>query len=165
MFSEIGIPRLELPDLSLSAPLSIAGPRVSQVRLGDSVKTIGRVVLRGKFQSKGFVMNEALLARRPYGVIVQMRGIAIPPFDPRHLRRHQRGTVFEVCRTVPSPKLERPKMAASGGDVLPAIVAGCRVTCGGVSERAIEHAFDQKHLVGEQTSSATGIREHVFRSN
>src|SRR5262245_26738962 len=124
MFSEIWIPNLELPNFSLSAPLSIAGPRVSQVRFRDPVEAVGRVVLGGKFQSKGFVMNEALLASRPYGALVQMRGIAIPSFDPRQLRRHQRGTVFEICRTVPSPELELPKMACGGSGVLPPLGAG-----------------------------------------
>ena len=121
---EIGILRLELPDLSIGAPLPVAGPRVSQVGLRDPVEATCRVELRGELQGKGFVMDEAVLARRADGLLVKPRGVAVPPFNPRHLRGHQRGTVLEVLRTVPSPELELLKMAGRGVDVLPPLVAG-----------------------------------------
>src|SRR5262247_333585 len=103
---EIGIPRLELPDFSLSAPLPVPRPSVPHVRFRDPVEAIGSVELRGQFQGKGFVVDEAVLARRTNRVLVQLRGVALPAFDPRQFGGDQRGTVLEICRTMPGPELE-----------------------------------------------------------
>ena len=121
--AEIRILRLELPHFSLSTPLSIAGPRVSQVSLRDPVEATCCVELGGEFQGKGFVMDEAVLACRTDGLLVKLRGVAVPCFNPCQLRGHQRGTVLEILRTVPSPELEHLKMAGRDVDVLPPVIA------------------------------------------
>src|SRR5262245_65492645 len=97
---EIGLPRLELPDFPLSAPLPVPRPSVPHVRFRDPVEAIGCVELRGPFQGEGLVVDEAVLARRTDRVLVQLRGVALPAFDPRPVGGDQRGTLPEICRTL-----------------------------------------------------------------
>src|SRR5262249_10793011 len=112
--------------------------------------TLSRVEPGGEFQGKGFVVHEAVLARHTDGALVQLCGVAIPPFDPRQLGGDERGAVGEVLRTMPSPELELPKMAGHAVHMLLFVMAGGRVTGGGVCEGPIERAFNPKSLGGPQ---------------
>src|SRR5262245_15091311 len=67
---EIGILRLELPDLSIRAPLPVAGPRVAQVSLGDSLEATCPVEPRGELQGESLVVDEPVLMRRTDGAFV-----------------------------------------------------------------------------------------------
>src|SRR5262245_21047282 len=160
------MPRFELPDLAIRAPLPVSGPRVSQIRLRNPVEAVGRIEPRGEFQGKGFVMDEAVLARRTDRVLVQLRGVTLPAFDPRPFSGDQGGTVLEICRTMLGPELELAKMASHAVHaLLPLVAGGGVITRSGVSEAAVELAFHPIGLGGTQLVPPQRLGEQGFRSN
>src|SRR5262245_44283604 len=101
---------LELPDLSVGAPLEIDVARVPQVVLRNPVEAAAPVKARGKLQRQGLVVEEAIVTSRANGLLVELHGVGIPCLDARNLGGHQKRAVLEVLGGMQCPALELPMM-------------------------------------------------------
>ena len=89
---------LELPYLTERPPAQIALPRIAQIRLRDPFHAACGVESRGRLMGDSFVLNEAVLACRSDGLLIQTHGFGAPTLDARELCRRQSVLVGEGRR-------------------------------------------------------------------
>src|SRR5262245_38837102 len=151
---EIGILRLELPDLAVGAPLSVAGPRVPQVSRRNPVETARRVESRGELRGERLDVHETVRTRRSDGLFVQTHRIEFSALDSRDPRGHQGGAVLEVLGALSGTGIEPPTMCRQCFQMRLTFDPRLRITGGRAGERTVELEFstvDQKWCCPEQT--------------
>src|SRR5712671_5877023 len=101
--AEMRMKLFELPHLSGRAPAKIAAPRLPQTGVGDRIEAARREEPRGQLMGQALVLDEAVLASRLNGLLVQTHGVGVPPFEARDLGQHQRVLVGESRWIVVGP--------------------------------------------------------------
>src|SRR5258705_4531403 len=97
--SQLRVKFIKLLYLAERAPAAIAVPRVTQVRIADRRETACQIIARRQLVGKRFILDEAMLASRLNGVLIQMHRIGVSPFDAGDLGRHDSVLVGESRRT------------------------------------------------------------------
>src|SRR5262245_46781581 len=84
-----------------SAPQTeIAIPSFPQVRVRDRIEATCQVKARGELVIERLIVNKAVCVGRADGLLVEMLSIELAAFYSCDLSAYQRGTVFEVLRTI-----------------------------------------------------------------
>ena len=137
-------------------------PGFAQVEIRERLEATRRIEPRGQLIRQSFVLDEALLARRPDGLLVETFGLQFPAFQARNLRADQRGSVCEVLRTVLRPEREALVMFGQRPGMLPSLVRSCRIRRGRSRERCVEVVvglFKQTARGREKRSRLRGRRD------
>src|SRR5262245_66555799 len=87
---------LELPDLPISTPLSVAITSALQTGPGNPIKPAVRVEVRGDLVGDGFVVDEPVVAGRSDGLLIKPDRVRIAAFDSRYFSIDQQCSVFGV---------------------------------------------------------------------
>src|SRR5262249_22585256 len=138
LVGEIRMLRLELPDLAIGAPPSVAGSRISQVSLCDPLEATSRVELRGELQCKSFMVDELVDKAGADGLVIEALRIQLAPFDTRDLRTHQGGAVVQIRRAIHRPFLKLPVVNRQRIEVLLSFVVRCGVPGGRMGHPSVE---------------------------
>src|SRR5262245_65896869 len=125
---EIGILRLELPDLALSAPLPEGVPSVSQVGPRDPIEPASPVEVRGDLEGERLVVDEAVVARRTNGLLVELHRIGVTSLDARDLGGYQGSAVAEILGTCPGTRIEPLAMCGECCEMRLAFAGGLGIT-------------------------------------
>ena len=129
---------IELSHLPVGLPAQVAAPGVAQIELLDLLKAAHRIEARRQFISQGFVLNEALVTRRPDGLLVEPFGIQLPAFEAGDLGPHEGGAVLEGFGAVRRPGRKPLMMRRRRFEMQAPLVAGGRVAECGATERLEE---------------------------
>ena len=132
------VPLVQLPYLAISAPSRVTVSGTLQIKMRDVVEAPRRVESRGQLVRQSFVLDEALLARRPNGLLIQTFGLQFPALQASHLRAYQRGSVCEILRTVLRPQRKALVMLGQRSGMLPSLIRSCRIRRGRSRERCVE---------------------------
>src|SRR5277367_7100568 len=97
---------VHLTDLSVRPPPEIAGSRVPQISVRNRFEAERRIEISRKLVGESLVLNEAVVASRSSGPLVQTHGVGLAPFEARNLGAHQRRPICEVLGTVSRPRLK-----------------------------------------------------------
>src|SRR6202048_3365291 len=87
--AEMRIKLFELPHLAERAPAKIAAPRLPQTGVGDRIEAARREEPRGYLMGQALVLDEAVLASRLNGLLVQTHGVGVSSFKAGDLGHHQ----------------------------------------------------------------------------
>ena len=128
----------ELPHFAVGSPSLVAVPSSSKVEIRECVEATRRMEARGQLVRQSFILDEALLARCPNGLLIQTFGLEFPAVQASNLRAYQRGSVCEVLRTVLRPEREALVMFGQRPAMLPSLVRSCRIRRGRSRERCVE---------------------------
>src|SRR5262245_13310112 len=109
---------LELPDLAISPPLSVAITSALQTCLGNPIEPAVRIEVRGDLVGNGFVVDKPVVVGRTDGLLIKPHRVRIAPFDARDLPRDQQCSVVEILGAVPGPHLELLMMRTDRFEVL-----------------------------------------------
>src|SRR6185369_15369553 len=93
--AELRIALFELPNLALGPPARKAAMRLLEVGAAARRMAPGEMEFPGKLMGEPLVLDEALVAGRLNGLLVEAHGLAVMPFEPRDLGRYQRVLVAE----------------------------------------------------------------------
>src|SRR5271163_3848108 len=107
---------VHLTHFSVRPPSEIAGSRVPQISVRNCFESELRIETSRKLVGESFVLNEAVVASRSSGPLVQTHGVGLAPFEARNLGAHQRRPICEVLGTVSRPRL---KLQVVGGKRIP----------------------------------------------
>ena len=107
---ELRVESLELLHLAVCSPAHIAGPRLAEVELGELLVSSRAVEFRRQLVGEGLVLDEAVIARRADGLLVEALGVELPAFDACDLSADEGGAVLRS-----SPGNCRPTPAAGDG--------------------------------------------------
>jgi hypothetical protein len=102
-------------------------PSVAQIGVPNLLETACQVEARGELVSKRLVVDKTIRMRRANRLLVEMLSSQFAAFYSRDFCAYQRGTVFEVFRTILCPDLESLVVLNKGIQVLPAILGSSRV--------------------------------------
>src|SRR5580698_142274 len=116
------VARVELIDLSVSAPLLVTGSGISQISIGDSCQTARPVKIRREFVGDALIVDKPVRACRSDGLFIEVFGFERPAFNARDLCMDQRSTVFEICRAMLGPYFELPGVICKGIEMAPFFV-------------------------------------------
>src|SRR5882757_4690088 len=72
---QLGISQVHLTDLAVGAPTKVAGPGILQIRITKSLKPSRDVESCGHLLRQAFVLDEAILARRLNGLLIQVHRV------------------------------------------------------------------------------------------
>src|SRR5258707_3494855 len=86
--AEMQMKLFELPHLSGRAPAKIAAPRLPQTGVGDRIEAARREEPRGQLMGQALVLDEAVLASRLNGLLVQTHGVGVSSLKAGDLGRH-----------------------------------------------------------------------------
>ena len=92
---QVRVAFVELLHLAERAPAVVAVPRVAQIGVGNRLEAARQVEPRGHLMGQRLVLDEAVLASRLNGLLVQLHRIDVASFDAGDLGRHQRVLVGE----------------------------------------------------------------------
>ncbi len=81
-------------------------PSVAQIGVPDLLETACQVEARGELVSERLVVDKTIRVCRADRLLVEMLSSQLVAFYSRDLCAYQRGTVFEVFRTIFCPDLE-----------------------------------------------------------
>ncbi len=127
-----------MPDLSVGAPMAVAGPGIAQVGPRDFLQPARRVKLRREFVGDRLIVNEAVRVGRADRRFVEVFRIEHPALNPRDLRAHQGGSVFKIGGAMLGPYLEL-LIVFDQGIQMPLLLFGrSRIPRGRVSQGSIE---------------------------
>ena len=85
----------------------------------DRIEATCQVKARGKLVSERLIVNKAVFVGRADGLLVEMLSIELAAFYSCDLSAYQRGTVFEVLRTILRPERKLLLMFSQGLQMLP----------------------------------------------
>ena len=112
---EVWVHLVELPHFSISSPTQIAVAGILQMGMGIGLEATRRVEARGHFVGERLVVDQAVVAGRADGLLVETLGLELPPVKAGDLRADQRGAAHKVFWAVFGPRLE---LAMVGGQAL-----------------------------------------------
>src|SRR5246127_4696013 len=112
---EVWVHLVELPHFSIGSPEQIAAARVLEVGMGIGLEATGSVEARGHFVGERLVVDQAVVAGRSDGLVIETLSIELPPVKAGDLGADQRGATRKVFRAVFGPLLE---LAVVGGQAL-----------------------------------------------
>src|SRR5712671_162467 len=153
---------VELSHFGVGSPSLVAVPSFSEVEIRECFEAPRRMEPRGQLIRQSFVLEEALLARGPNGLLIQAFGLQFPAFQASNLRANQRGPVCEIFRTVLRPEREALVMLGQRPGMFPSLVRSCRIRRGRSRERCIEVVvglFKQTARCLEKRSRLRGRRD------
>ena len=139
---------VELLHLAERAPAVVAVPRVAEIRVGNRLEAARQVEPRGHLMGQRFVLDEAVLASRLNGLLVQTHRVDVAAFDAGDLSQHQHVLVGERRRIVFGPlaqlfPVRRQEVAPPGLLVGRRVLIECRH-----SQRRIVEVVEQLDLGG-----------------
>src|SRR5580698_2861470 len=140
------VARVELIDLSVSAPLLVAGSGISQISIGDSCQTARPVKIRREFVGYALIVDKTVRPCRSDGIFIEVFGFERPAFSARDFGMDQRGTVFEICWAMLCPHFELPGVICQGVEMALFFVGRCRIQVCGVSEGSIKAKISRFQL-------------------
>ncbi len=103
---QIGVEPVEPLHLAIGAPARVAGTRLAQVQIRDRVKAAAAVKRGRELIGQALDVDEAALAGRPDGLLVEALGVELPAGDARRLGGDQGVTTKRVLGAVVGPELE-----------------------------------------------------------
>src|SRR5271166_760168 len=112
---EVWVHLVELPHFSIGSPAQIAVAGVLQMGMGIGLEATRRVEAPDHFVAERLVVDQAVVAGRADGLLVETLGLELPPVKAGDLRADQRGAAHKVFRAVFGPLLE---LAVVGGHAL-----------------------------------------------
>ena len=122
-----GIALIELPDLAFRAPARKAAARLPEMGAAAGRIAAGEMEARRKLMGDPLVLDEALVAGRLNGLLVEAHGLAVMPFEAGDLGRHQRvlvrrrsaGNLWPIPAAVrhAPPDRSRHALCSPGGTV------------------------------------------------
>jgi hypothetical protein len=167
---EVRVALIELLHLGVRAPAEVAGAGPLQVGVGGNGEAARAIEGRGELAGEGLVLDEALLARRRDGLLVEPDRLRLMPLQPRDLGADQSVLVEEVLGAALRPHAEPPLAGEQ------AVRELLRSFCldGGERERAIEDAVDDQRAgldlprllgarLGRRHDRLVGTAEHEQR--
>jgi hypothetical protein len=86
----------ELPHFAVGSPSLVAVPSFAEVEILECFEATRCIEPRGQLVRQSFVLDEALLARRPNGLLIQTAGLNFPAVQAGNLGADQRDSVCEV---------------------------------------------------------------------
>ena len=128
----------QLPDLASVSPTEVAVPSFPQVRVRDHIETACRVEARSQLVSERLNVNKAVCVGRADGLLVEMLSIELAAFYSCDLSAYQRGTVFEVLRTILRECFELSVVGDQSLEMLPVLVGERGIAAGRAGKPTIE---------------------------
>ncbi len=114
-------------------------PGVAQIGLGESARSRApRRSAAAQLVGERLVVDEAVVAGRADGLLVEALGVELAAFDARDLGADQRGAVREVLRAVLGPHLELAVVGGQGLEVLGSLRRRGRIAERGLRQRGVE---------------------------
>src|SRR5712671_6721209 len=153
---------VELSHFGVGSPSLVAVPSFSEVEIRECFEAPRRMEPRGQLIRQSFVLEEALLARGPNGLLIQTFGLQFPAFQASNLRANQRRSVCEILWTVLRPEREALVMFGQCPGTPPSLIRSCRIRRGRCRERCIEVVvglFKQTARCPEQRSRLRSRRD------
>src|SRR5271155_5207075 len=130
--------RVKLPQLASGAPAQVTVAGVAQVEVRKLVEPARPVELRSTLVGDPFILDEAIVARQAYGLLVQKLGIEVAALQSGDLGADQRSAVPEILRTMLRPNLQLPVMPSNSVQVLRLLDGRHAFEIGGVGQRAVK---------------------------
>src|SRR5262245_35195565 len=87
------------------------------------------------------IVDKAVCLRRADCLLIEPLGIQFAAFDPRDLRTHQCGTIFEILRANLRPDLELPMVSGQRVDMLLSLIKRGGIPAGCPGKPTIEVKF------------------------
>src|SRR6266446_5367076 len=103
---------------------------------------------RCELVSKGLVLDEAVLARRAYGLLVQAHRVQLPGFQPRNLGAGQRRARRERCRAMVRPDHEPLVMGSQRFQMLGSLLDRTGIATRRTGKRCVEMVLGMLELGG-----------------
>ena len=100
---QVTVAFVKLLYLAMGAPTVIAISRVTEIRVGDSLKAARCMEPRRQLVCEAFVLDEAVLARQSNSLFIEAFCVETPIFDAGYLRRDQSMAILEVLRAGVGP--------------------------------------------------------------
>src|SRR5262249_32211748 len=107
---ETWIKRVDLPNLAAGPPARIAKPRVSHIRTSNLAEAARRVETRSKLVGETLVVDKSVRVSRADGPLIKILGVELSSLDAGDFGADQRGSIFEVLRTMAGPGFKLPMM-------------------------------------------------------
>src|SRR5262249_48363597 len=104
--AQVRMQLIQLPHLSFGTPAAIAVPRVSQVGLRNRLEVTRGVETSGQLICDALVLDETLLTRRAYRLLVQAHRIRFPPFQTGELGAEERRPMREILGAALCPEYD-----------------------------------------------------------
>src|ERR1700760_1651043 len=118
---EVWVHLVELPHFSIGSPAEIMVSGVLEVGMGIGLEATGSVEARGHFVGERLVANQAVVAGRSDGLVIETLSIELPPVKAGDLGADQRGATRNVFRAVVGPLLGLAGVRRPAGVVLGAL--------------------------------------------
>src|SRR5262249_22191021 len=135
--SEVRIHLLELPHLAIGSPAKIAVARPPQIYARKLFEAARGIEARRHFVCERFVLDEAIVTRRPDRLFVEARRVPIAALDASELCARQRGAVLEILWAMLRPELQLLVMRSQSIQVLLSL-GWCGIATGGLGQRTVK---------------------------
>ena len=132
-----------MPHLAGCSPTDVAVAGVSKICVCARLISAGEIELRSKLVRNALVLNEAVLARRSDGLLIEALGLQFPAFDAGYLGADQCRAVLEILGALLRPGLDMGVVGYNRLPILEPLLERCRVVLCRPRERVIEKVFKQ----------------------